>query len=65
MTEENSKPTTPWIVDLHKMGRLITNWFTLVIVFVSMLVGHELTPTEAAVLTGGNVAYQVMKGKGN
>ena len=62
MTEENK--IFPWVDALHKMGRQITNWLTIGIVFGAMLMGHEVTPTEAAVLTGGNVAYQIIKGKG-
>lgn len=56
--------TIPWVDAIHKMGRQITNNLTIVIVCVLMLKGIEITPTTALILGGGNVAYQVVKGKG-
>ncbi len=63
MTEKNK--TIPWVDALHKMGRQIINVLTLAIVFVLLMAGKEITPTVAAVLTGGNIAYQLIKGKGS
>lgn len=63
MTEENK--TIPWVDALHKMGRQIINVLTLVIVFVLLMSNKEITPTVAAVLSGGNIAYQLIKGKGS
>ena len=56
--------TIPWVDALHKMGRQITNYYIITIAFVLMLLGHEITPTEASVLVGGNALYQLIKGKG-
>ena len=56
--------TVPWVDGLHKMGRQLSNLLTIAAVVVLSLAGIEITPTMALVLTGGNVTYQYIKGKG-
>ena len=56
--------TVVWVDALHKMGRQITNYLTLIIVGILLYKGHVFTQWDALLLTGGNVAYQVIKGKG-
>ena len=56
--------TVPWVDALHKMGRQIVNVVTIVAVTILMLKNIEITGAAALVLGGGNVAYQVIKGKG-
>ncbi len=62
--QELQTATVPWVDGLHKMGRQITNYLTIIIVSVLMLNGIEITGPAAMILGGGNVAYQVIKGKG-
>ncbi len=61
MTEN---PTIPWVDALHKMGRQILNILTLAAVFTLLMFDKDLTGPSVAVLTGGNVVYQFVKGKG-
>ena len=56
--------TIPWVDGLHKMGRQIINVLTIVAVVLLMLLGKTITPEVAILLGGGNVAYQLIKGKG-
>ncbi len=63
MKELDTK-TIPWVDALHKMGRQITNNLTIIVVGALMIFGVEITPTAAIIFTGGNVAYQLVKGKG-
>jgi len=62
--EELRAKTIPWIDGVHKIGRQILNAITIIGTFVAMAFGHNITPTEVALLTGGNIAYQLIKGKG-
>ena len=62
--KELETKTITWVDALHKMGRQIINIVTIVGTFILMACGIEISPTEAAIITGGNVAYQVIKGKG-
>ena len=62
--QELQTQTIPWVDGLHKMARTILNVVTIVAVVVLSLFGQEITPTMALVLGGGNVAYQIIKGKG-
>jgi hypothetical protein len=50
---------------LHKMGRQILTVLNIVAVVVLMLYGKSITPQVALVLGGSNIAYQLIKGKGN
>ena len=61
---ELATKTVPWIDGLHKMGRQIINVLTIVAVVLLMLLGKTITPEVAILLGGGNVAYQLIKGKG-
>ena len=55
--------TVPWIDGLHKMGRQILNLVSIIAVVVLIAMGHELTQWDTLVLGGGNIAYQLIKGK--
>lgn len=57
--------TIPWVDALHKMGRQISNWLTMAIIFTLMMFGKPITPEVVAILGLGNGLYHVMKGKGN
>lgn len=61
---ELATKTIPWVDGLHKMGRQILNVLTIIAVVVLLLLGIEITPTIALILGGGNVSYQLIKGKG-
>jgi hypothetical protein len=56
--------TIPWADALHKLGRQILNFLQIAAVVVLMLCGQTITPEVALALTGSNVAYQLIKGKG-
>ena len=56
--------TVPWVDSLHKMGRQITNWLTIIAVTTPLILEIEITGPAALILGGGNVAYQIIKGKG-
>jgi hypothetical protein len=63
---EGLKTTTiPWVDALHKMSRSIQNVLIMIAVVVLMLASKTITPEIALLLGGGNVAYQLIKGKGN
>ena len=62
ITELQTK-TVPWLDGLHKMGRQILNLVSIVAVLVLIYWGHELTQWDVLILGGGNVAYQLIKGK--
>ncbi len=63
MAELNTK-TVPWVDALHKMGRLITNWSLIITVVVFELMGWELSQNIVFLMGGGNIVYQLIKGKG-
>jgi len=63
IAELHSK-TVPWVDALHKMGRLITNWSLIVFVLLSKQLGWELDQNVIFLLGGGNIVYQLIKGKG-
>jgi hypothetical protein len=62
--KELETKTLTWVDALHKMGRQITNYLTLLVVGFLLWKGHIFTQWDVILLTGGNVAYQVIKGKG-
>ena len=62
--KELETKTTPKIDALHKMGRQILNYISIIGVYALLFLDKEITPTAAAIITGGNVAYQLIKGKG-
>lgn len=62
--KELETKTVPWVDALHKMGRQIINLVTIVAITVLLLKDIDITGPAALVLGGGNVAYQVIKGKG-
>lgn len=63
LAELNTK-TVPIIDGIHKLGRQILNLFSIVVVVILIAMGHELTQWDVLVLTGGNLAYQLIKGSG-
>lgn len=56
--------TVPWVDALHKMGRQMINLVTIIAVTVLLLKDIAITGPAALILGSGNVAYQVIKGKG-
>ncbi len=56
--------TIPWVDALHKMGRQILNLITIISVVAINIWGSGFSPEEILAITGGNVAYQIIKGKG-
>ena len=61
---ELATKTIPWIDGVHKMGRQIINILTIITVVILIGMGHEITQWDAMLLGGGNLAYQIIKGKG-
>ena len=57
--------TIPWVDALHKMGRQILNALTIAAVCVLLLNNIPVTGEVALILGGGNLAYQIVKGKGS
>lgn len=62
--KELETKTIPWVDALHKMGRQIINILTIVVSAVLLLMDVDISPSEVMLLGGGNVVYQVIKGKG-
>ena len=62
--KELETKTIAWVDALHKMGRQIINLLTILVTAGLLLKGVKLTPQDVLLLGGGNVAYQVIKGKG-
>lgn len=62
--KELETKTVPWIDAIHKMGRQILNFTTIIAVVALLLLGIEITPTVAIIMGGPNAAYQIVKGKG-
>jgi len=61
--KELETKTIPWVDGLHKMARSILNVCVILAVVILMLYGKTITPEVALILGGGNVAYQIIKGK--
>ncbi len=62
--KELETETIPWVDGLHKMGRQIINLITILVTAGLLLLEVDITAQEVLLLGGGNVAYQVIKGKG-
>lgn len=56
--------TIPWVDALHKMGRQISNFLLIIIVAIALFLDKEITGPLALLMGGGNLAYQLVKGKG-
>lgn len=56
--------TITWVDALHKMGRQIINLITILVTAGLLLLDVDISAQEVLLLGGGNVAYQVIKGKG-
>ena len=63
--KELDTKTIPSIDALHKMGRQLLNFVTIIAVVVLSLCHVTITPEMALIMGGGNVVYQWVKGKGN
>ena len=63
--EELRTKTIPWVDGLHKLGRLISNWGTIIVWCVAAGLGHQFNQNDLIILLGGNGIYQAIKGKGN
>lgn len=61
---ELATKTVPWVDALHKMGRQILNIANLVVVVVLVMYGVQITQEIALLLGGPNLAYQLIKGRG-
>ena len=62
--KELESKTVPWVDALHKMGRQISNWMLVIAVVVLAMLDKDISPAMMMLMGGGNVAYQVIKGKG-
>ena len=62
--KELETKTVPWVDAAHKCFRSFLNLSIVVATVVLMLLGKTITPEVALLLGGGNVAYQIIKGKG-
>ncbi len=62
--KELETKTIAWVDALHKLGRQILNLITILSIVGLKLCDIELSPSEVLAIGGGNVAYQVIKGKG-
>ena len=56
--------TIPWVDGLHKMGRQIINLVTIAAIVTMRLLDVEITQEMVILMGGGNLAYQIIKGKG-
>jgi len=62
--KELETKTIPWVDALHKMQRGILNLATIISGTILLIKDIEITGAVALLLGGGNVAYQLIKGKG-
>ncbi len=53
--------TVPWVDALHKMGRQILNFVTIIAVLILIALDHTITQWDVLLLGGPNTAYQFMK----
>ena len=58
---ELSIKTIPWVDALHKMGRQLLNFITIIAVFILLLLDLDIDGPTAAVLGGPNMVYQYVK----
>ena len=63
MAELGTK-TVPWVDALHKMSRVILNLATILAIFILSMYDVEITQPMMFIMGGGNLAYQIVKGKG-
>jgi len=63
LAELNSH-TIPWVDALHKMGRQISNWLLIIAVVLLAALDVDISGPMMLLMGGGNVAYQIIKGKG-
>lgn len=56
--------TIPWVDAIHKMGRQIINMVTILAIVTMRLLDIEITQEMVVLMGGGNLAYQIIKGRG-
>ena len=61
---ELATKTIPWVDAVHKMGRQIMNALTILVVLIFGLLDVEISQPMMFLMGGGNLAYQIVKGKG-
>lgn len=57
--------TVPWVDAVHKLGRQLLNFFSIAATALLIAFNYDINQYEALLLGGGNVAYQLIKGRGN
>ncbi len=57
-------PTIPWVDALHKMGRQLNGYVSILAIVVLKLADIDLSMEEAAALASSSTAYAVVKGRG-
>ena len=62
--KELGTKTIPWVDALHKMGRQNLNILTILLTFNLLMLDKTISFEAMTLLGGGNVAYQLIKGKG-
>jgi len=63
--EELRTKTVPMVDAIHKLGRQGLNLATIIVWCVAAGLGHVFNQYDLLILSVGNAAYQVIKGKGN
>ena len=61
---ELATKTIPWVDALHKMGRQINNFMLIWVVLILGLLDITITQNMVFLMGGGNLAYQIIKGRG-
>lgn len=56
--------TIPWIDGLHKMGRQLLSWGSLLVPAILLYHNPDIDPMQLAAMTGPAGLYNYMKGKG-
>jgi len=62
--KELETKTITWVDAMHKMARSFLAFVCIAATVGLMLLGHEITPTVAAILGAPTTAYALIKGKG-
>ena len=63
MAELNTK-TIPWVDAVHKLGRQLLSWASLVIPAIILYIHPETDPLSLAAMTAPGGIYNYVKGKG-
>lgn len=57
-------PTIPWVDALHKMGRQINGYVSILAIVVLKLCDIDLSANEMLVMAGSSMTYAAVKGRG-